>query len=101
MDPESYYSAHPPRTDSDVPATLVMDQAEFSWQLAEESFRLTDLSVNIPKGKFVGVIGRVGSGKSSFLQAITGDLLKRNGHIFVHNWQQGPNFNKIFRWILN
>ncbi|CAJ1399618.1 unnamed protein product [Effrenium voratum] len=35
---------------------------------------LKDLDVAIPKGELVGVIGKVGSGKSSFLQAIIGDL---------------------------
>lgn len=92
MDSGSYYSAK--RLEPDAQDTLIMEQAEFAWQSADENFRLTDLNVIIPKGQFVGVIGRVGSGKSSFLQAITGNLIKKSGSIYVRNWQEGRhNFN--------
>lgn len=87
MDPESYYNQQ--RGESNLAPMLIMEQAEFSWELADGSFQLSDLNIIIPKGQFVGVIGRVGSGKSSFLQAITGDLVKKKGRIFVQNWQQG------------
>ena len=64
-------------------SAVVMKNAEFSWHLNEESFRLKDINVNIRKKQFVGVIGKVGSGKSSFLQAITGDLIKASGTVSV------------------
>lgn len=87
MDSGSYYSAK--RLEPDAQATLIMEQAVFSWQSVDDNFRLTDLNLRIPKGQFVGVIGRVGSGKSSFLQAITGNLVKKSGSIYVRNWQEG------------
>lgn len=87
MDSGSYYSSK--RVEPDAQATLIMEQAEFSWQLGNDGFRLSDLNLMITKGQFIGVIGKVGSGKSSFLQAITGNLVKRNGSIYVRNWQQG------------
>ena len=88
MDPGSYYSVQ--HADPDAQASLIMDQADFAWKVdGESSFQLNGLNIRIPKGKFVGVIGRVGSGKSSFLQAITADLVKKNGRVSVHNWQQG------------
>lgn len=43
---------------------------------------LSDLNVDIPKGKWTSVIGPNGAGKSSLLQAITG-LLKCDGSITV------------------
>lgn len=35
------------------------------------------------KGMFIGVIGKVGSGKSSLLSAILGEMSKSQGHIQV------------------
>ena len=95
MEPESYYDSAPSEESEAADSMLVMEQAEFSWQAEEQeganTFRLTDLNVNITKGQFVGIVGRVGSGKSSFLQAITANLIKKNGRVFVQNWQQGNN----------
>lgn len=39
-----------------------------------KTFKLTDLDLNIKKGEFVAVVGDVGSGKSSLLRAIIGDM---------------------------
>jgi ABC-type cobalamin/Fe3+-siderophores transport system ATPase subunit len=36
---------------------------------------LKNITVKIPKGQFVCIIGKVGSGKSSLLSAMTGELL--------------------------
>jgi ABC-type cobalamin/Fe3+-siderophores transport system ATPase subunit len=36
---------------------------------------LKNLNLNIEKGKFVCIIGDVGSGKSSLISALIGDLL--------------------------
>lgn len=40
---------------------------------------LDNLNVNIPKGKLIGVIGPVGSGKSSFLQVLLRELPFNSG----------------------
>lgn len=88
MDLKSYYSPRPP--DVDVDSVLCMEQASFSWQAEGGGrFSLNDLNLNVVKGQFVGVIGRVGSGKSSLLQAITGDLVKKRGHIAVGDAHEG------------
>jgi ABC-type uncharacterized transport system ATPase component len=41
----------------------------------ERALALKELNLNIRHGEFVCIIGDVGSGKSSFLNAIIGDLL--------------------------
>ena len=38
-------------------------------------FELTGLNLKVSKGKFICILGDVGSGKSSLLQAIIGDLV--------------------------
>jgi len=41
----------------------------------KQALALKELNLNIRHGEFVCIIGDVGSGKSSFLNAIIGDLL--------------------------
>ncbi|KDQ12205.1 hypothetical protein BOTBODRAFT_57028 [Botryobasidium botryosum FD-172 SS1] len=44
-------------------------------------FQFTDIHVTIPRGKFVAIVGKVGSGKSSLLQAMAGEMRKVWGEI--------------------
>jgi len=44
-------------------------------------FILQDLDLQIKKGSFVAIVGRVASGKSSILQAMTGDMRRLSGDI--------------------
>lgn len=44
-------------------------------------FALTDLTLQIPKGAFVAIVGRIGSGKSSLLQGLMGEMRKVNGEV--------------------
>ncbi|KAJ6528504.1 multidrug resistance-associated ABC transporter [Mycena capillaripes] len=45
----------------------------------EEPFAIKDLRLNVHRGAFVGIIGRVGSGKSSVLQALVGEMRRTRG----------------------
>ena len=44
---------------------------------------LHDISLSIPQGTLVGVVGRVGSGKSSLLAALIGEMKRVGGSAFV------------------
>ncbi|KAI0717423.1 multidrug resistance-associated ABC transporter [Cerioporus squamosus] len=46
---------------------------------AEKPFELKDLKLKVPRGAFVAIVGRVGSGKSSLLQALIGEMRKTRG----------------------
>uniref|UniRef100_A0A0W0EY28 Putative multidrug resistance-associated ABC transporter n=1 Tax=Moniliophthora roreri TaxID=221103 RepID=A0A0W0EY28_MONRR len=48
---------------------------------AEKPFELLNLKLNIPKGSFMAIVGRVGSGKSSILQALVGEMRRTRGHV--------------------
>lgn len=41
------------------------------------------ISVRVPRGSLVAVVGHVGSGKSSLLSAMLGETEKRNGQVTV------------------
>ncbi|KZS90158.1 multidrug resistance-associated ABC transporter [Sistotremastrum niveocremeum HHB9708] len=47
----------------------------------DEPFALKDLSFRVPKGAFVALVGRVGSGKSSVLQSLIGEMRKSKGSV--------------------
>lgn len=51
-------------------------QAKIENQLnsKEREYQLKQLQIKIPKGKFVAIIGQVGSGKSSFCYSLFGDM---------------------------
>ena len=52
--------------------TIFLRDASFSWNDHETC--LSSLNVNIESGTFVGIVGPVGAGKSSFLAAILGEM---------------------------
>ncbi|KAG1748434.1 ABC protein [Suillus paluster] len=54
-------------------------------QLAPEKdvlrFRVKNVNMTIPRGQLVAVVGPVGSGKSSLLQGLIGEMRKVSGHV--------------------
>ncbi|KAL4230542.1 Multidrug resistance-associated protein 5 [Mactra antiquata] len=47
------------------------------------NFALTDINLDVKKGKLIGICGSVGSGKSSLMYAILGRMMQQKGHIAV------------------
>ncbi|XP_069117983.1 ATP-binding cassette sub-family C member 10-like [Argopecten irradians] len=60
---------------------------------------LRDISVDIKQGQFIGVIGKVGSGKSSLLNAILAEMSRKEGNITVSNLQNGFALTDQEPWI--
>ena len=52
--------------------------ASFSWS-KDDSPVLHDISMSVPQGSLVAVVGRVGAGKSSLLSAILGEMETKKG----------------------
>jgi phosphonate transport system ATP-binding protein len=48
-----------------------------------QTFALKDVSVTIPQGEFVAIIGLSGAGKSTFLRTINGMCMPTGGHLNV------------------
>lgn len=44
-------------------------------------FSLQDIDLRIPRGSFVAVYGRIGSGKSALLQVLVGEMRTLRGHV--------------------
>ncbi|EAA28910.1 hypothetical protein GE21DRAFT_4891 [Neurospora crassa] len=64
--------------------TVVIRDGTFSWNRHENKPVLTDINFRAHKGELSCIVGRVGAGKSSFLQSILGDLWKIKGEVEVH-----------------
>jgi ATP-binding cassette, subfamily C (CFTR/MRP), member 1 len=64
--------------------SLRIRDGTFSWNRYEDRNALEDINFSASKGELTCIVGRVGSGKSSFLQALLGDLYKVKGEVIVH-----------------
>ncbi|KAM5342534.1 hypothetical protein ACJ41O_013500 [Fusarium nematophilum] len=85
---------HPktPQLDSsgdDTASTLVEER---------EPFKLQDLSFQVKRNELIAVIGSVGSGKSSLLSALAGDMRKTNGKVV---FGASRAFCPQYAWIQN
>ncbi|KAH9852113.1 metal resistance protein YCF1 [Lenzites betulinus] len=56
---------------------------EFRWNRDSPSPSLEDINVTVRKGELVGILGRVGAGKTSLLSAIIGEMLRTDGEVKI------------------
>ena len=65
---------------------------------AYETHALKDVSLEIPQGQFVGVIGHTGSGKSTLIQHFNGLKRPTSGTVFYTKediWQEGYSLKRL------
>ncbi|KAF8702244.1 hypothetical protein HU200_033010 [Digitaria exilis] len=70
-----------PRNDTDYDVEI--DRGIFSWELETTSPTLTDVELKVKRGMKVAICGMVGSGKSSLLSCILGEMPKIDGIVKV------------------
>jgi ATP-binding cassette subfamily C (CFTR/MRP) protein 4 len=61
-----------------LPGSIVMDRASFTWS-STRSAQLIDIDLHVNAGSLVGIVGIIGSCKSSLLAAILGEMLLVEG----------------------
>ncbi|XP_014806693.1 PREDICTED: multidrug resistance-associated protein 7 [Calidris pugnax] len=106
QDLEAYYALDSP---SGTATAVEMRCAAFSWAPVEGESTRPPLStgtlqlhienLSVRKGMLLGVVGKVGAGKSSLLAAITGELIKQGGHVYVSDLEQGFGLATQEPWI--
>ncbi|CAB4062685.1 ABCC10 [Lepeophtheirus salmonis] len=74
---------------------------EASFGFTKDCFTLRNIDVSIKRQEFVGVLGPVGSGKTTFLNAILGELEKQSGKISVRDPLSGIAYVQQVPWIQN
>lgn len=78
--------------------TVVIRDGTFSWNRYEERTALKNINFTAYKGELSCIVGRVGSGKSSLLQSMLGDLYKVQGHAEIRGTIA---YASQQTWILN
>ncbi|KAG8247448.1 Canalicular multispecific organic anion transporter 1 [Homalodisca vitripennis] len=70
---------------------IVVEDGTFSWESGDDnSIVLRNINVRVPASSLVAVVGSVGSGKSSLLAAVLGEMDKLSGKVNT------KKFNDIF-----
>ncbi|XP_072938928.1 multidrug resistance-associated protein 1 isoform X2 [Epargyreus clarus] len=67
--------------DPKEPDPLVIENGHFSWGDDGSEPVLRNLNLRVPRGSLVAVVGAVGSGKSSLLSALLGEMNKLSGRV--------------------
>jgi ATP-binding cassette subfamily C (CFTR/MRP) protein 1 len=70
--------------EEDGEESLSIRDGTFSWDRHADRNVLEDINFSANKGELTCIVGRVGAGKSSFLQVLLGDLWKVKGQVIVH-----------------
>ncbi|XP_041838321.1 ATP-binding cassette sub-family C member 10 isoform X2 [Melanotaenia boesemani] len=94
----------------DSEASVLLSRGTFSWHGPDKntdtgesetkgSLQLHSLNLQVTKGSLVAVVGKVGCGKSSLLAALTGELSRLGGVIYVANREAGFGFASQEPWI--
>ncbi|XP_067399218.1 ATP-binding cassette sub-family C member 10 isoform X3 [Emydura macquarii macquarii] len=103
QDLDAYYTTDGP---TDPSSALEMHRSSFSWSLDSTRQHLSRGTLQIfiqelavAKGALVGVVGKVGCGKSSLLAAITGELNRLGGQVYVWDLEQGFGLATQEPWI--
>ena len=76
---------YPIQYDSDDDTIVDIKCGSFQWASVDNSLTLEDIDIAIPRGSLTAVLGRVGSGKSSLLRAMIGDMTRVSGSMNVSN----------------
>ncbi|CAB3247544.1 unnamed protein product [Arctia plantaginis] len=62
---------------------ILIENGHFSWGGEDAEPVLSNINIRIPRGLLVAVVGAVGSGKSSLISALLGDMDKLSGRVNI------------------
>ncbi|XP_036104761.1 multidrug resistance-associated protein 7 [Molossus molossus] len=94
--PKAYYSQDPPTEPS---TALELHEALFSWDPVGTGQETFISHLEVKKGVLVGIVGKVGCGKSSLLAAIAGELHRLRGRVAVWGLSKGFGLATQEPWI--
>ena len=60
-----------------------IESADFFWEKSQTEPTLSNIDLKVQPGSLVAIVGQVGSGKSSLLQAMLGEMERRGGRVVL------------------
>lgn len=81
------------------PVDIQMEHIGFRYHSTSD-WALKDVSLSLPQGKKVAVLGRSGAGKSTLLQVLSGQRIPEEGHVTVYHRQKPEGHVRCFS-VLN
>lgn len=75
-----------PVRDLSLPHAIEMEHASFTWEAGADQqekgvFSLNDVDLCIKRGSLVGVVGMIGTGKTSLMNAMAGEMRRTGGSV--------------------
>ncbi|XP_041046050.1 ATP-binding cassette sub-family C member 9-like [Carcharodon carcharias] len=80
---------------------LEIHNGYFAWDSNSDRCILQDISVKISKSKVTVIIGKVGSGKTSLISAILGEMTALSGHVVWASANQPLAYSAQTAWLRN
>ncbi|CAH1248229.1 ABCC9 [Branchiostoma lanceolatum] len=80
---------------------IQVEDGSFAWDLESKQPILTDLCISIPQGKLTFIVGSVGSGKSSLLNALLGEMTTITGSVRFSSAHNSVAYAAQKPWLLN
>lgn len=65
----------------------------------KKTIALDDVSIQIPKGKIVGLLGPNGSGKTTLMKVLSGIICNYQGEVLINKKEIGPETKKIVSYL--
>ncbi|KAK7065361.1 Canalicular multispecific organic anion transporter 1 [Halocaridina rubra] len=95
--------------DKEESSAIAVQRGQFSWGALkdEESWTLKDVDMTVGQGNLVAVVGSVGSGKSSLISALLGEMQRDEGRVIVNGnvayvsqqaWLQNASLKDNITW---
>ncbi|XP_071805798.1 ATP-binding cassette sub-family C member 9-like [Asterias amurensis] len=98
--PNGAFISDPEQTmESDIAVEIT--NGNFKWDPESDVNTMSDINVKIPAGKLTMIIGQVGSGKSSLLSAILGEMTTVSGDVQINSGKESIAFAAQKPWLLN
>lgn len=100
IDPNAVQREPLPNSAAIAAGTPLVDvkDAAFKWNKSDAEPTLENVNFAVKKGELAAVVGRVGSGKSSLMSALLGDMLKTSGSVKIRG---SVAYASQQPWIMN
>lgn len=64
---------------------LSLKDGEFRWSKGSATPVLEHINVDVRKGEIMGIMGRMGSGKTSLLSGVVGEIIQTKGEVRLYD----------------